>query len=46
MSKLGEHLSDEEIREMIEMADTDGDGMVNYNGIKTLHTKEKMNSLV
>ena len=30
---LGEKLSDEEIAEMINEADLDGDGQVNYDGI-------------
>ena len=33
MDNLGEKLTDEEIREMIHEADTDGDGLVNYEGI-------------
>lgn len=32
MTNLGERLSDEEVDDMIKEADTDGDGMVNYNG--------------
>ncbi len=32
MATLGEHLSEEEIREMITEADVDGDGRVNYEG--------------
>ena len=32
MSSLGENLSQEEIKQMIEEADKDGDGSVNYHG--------------
>lgn len=32
MTNLGERLSDEEVDDMIKEADSDGDGMVNYNG--------------
>ena len=32
MVTLGEHLSDDEIEEMIREADIDGDGKVNYEG--------------
>lgn len=32
MTNLGERLSEEEVDDMIKEADTDGDGMVNYNG--------------
>ena len=31
MSNLGEGMTDEEVDEMINDADVDGDGMVNYN---------------
>lgn len=34
MMNLGEKLSDEEIAEMINEADLDGDGQVNYDGIR------------
>lgn len=33
MTNLGERLSDEEVEDMIKEADSDGDGMVNYNGM-------------
>ena len=32
MANLGERLTDEEVDEMIRMADLDGDGKVNYEG--------------
>ena len=32
MKSLGEHLTDEEVQQMIQEADKDGDGMVNYEG--------------
>lgn len=32
MTSLGERLSDAEVDDMIKEADTDGDGMVNYEG--------------
>ena len=32
MTNLGENLTDEELDEMIQEADTDGDGQVNYDG--------------
>ncbi len=38
MATLGEHLSEEEIREMITEADVDGDGRVNYEGQSSLFT--------
>ncbi|CAB0018333.1 unnamed protein product [Nesidiocoris tenuis] len=34
MTNLGEKLSDEEVDDMIKEADLDGDGMVNYDGMK------------
>lgn len=34
MTNLGERLSDEEVDDMIKEADSDGDGMVNYEGKK------------
>lgn len=36
MTNLGERLSDEEVDDMIKEADSDGDGMVNYDGKKNL----------
>jgi Ca2+-binding EF-hand superfamily protein len=35
MLNLGEKLSDEEIEEMIQEADLDGDGQVSYEGKKS-----------
>ena len=32
MGNLGEHLTDEELDEMIKEADMDGDGKINYDG--------------
>lgn len=32
MKSLGEHLTEIEIKQMIQEADKDGDGMVNYEG--------------
>lgn len=32
MTNLGERLSEEEVDDMIKEADSDGDGMVNYEG--------------
>lgn len=32
MTNLGERLSEEEVDDMIKEADSDGDGMVNYDG--------------
>jgi len=32
MTNLGEKLTDQEVAEMIREADTNGDGMVDYNG--------------
>ena len=32
MANLGEHLTDEELEEMIREADMDGDGKINYDG--------------
>jgi calmodulin len=37
MTNLGEKLTDQEIEEMIQEADIDGDGQVNYEGILNLH---------
>lgn len=34
MTNLGEKLTDEEVDDMIKEADIDGDGMVNYNGMR------------
>ena len=39
MLNLGEDLSIEEVQEMIEDADQDGDGQVNYEGTCTLKIK-------
>jgi len=36
MAKLGEHLSDEEVADMIRVADEDGDGRINFNEFKTI----------
>ena len=33
MLSLGEQLSDDEVTEMIQEADIDGDGLINYEGI-------------
>ena len=35
MTTLGEKLTNEEVEEMIKEADIDGDGTINYEGIKT-----------
>jgi len=34
MANLGEQLTDEEVREMIQEADTNGDGLVSYDEFK------------
>ena len=34
MLSLGEQLSDDEVTEMIQEADIDGDGLINYEGIE------------
>jgi len=39
MATLGEHLSEEEIREMITEADVDGDGRVNYEEFVSMMSK-------
>ncbi|KAK4336702.1 hypothetical protein RND71_043448 [Anisodus tanguticus] len=36
MGKLGEHLSDEEVADMIRVADEDGDGRINFNEFRTI----------
>ena len=41
MANLGEHLTDEELDEMIKEADMDGDGKINYEGM--LVVKENKN---
>lgn len=38
MTHLGERLSDEEVDDMIKEADSDGDGMVNYNGMDSVES--------
>ena len=38
MTNLGEKLTDEEVNEMINEADTDGDGQVNYEGLCLFYT--------
>ena len=35
MTSLGERLSEEEVEDMIKEADIDGDGQVNYEGMKS-----------
>jgi len=40
MQTLGEPLSDEELKVMIDEADTDGDGQINYQEFITLFTKK------
>ena len=32
MTNLGEHLTEKELEDMMKEADTDGDGLINYNG--------------
>ena len=32
MTSLGEHLTEKELEDMMKEADTDGDGLINYNG--------------
>jgi Ca2+-binding EF-hand superfamily protein len=34
MANLGEQLTDEEVKDMIREADTDGDGLVSYDEFK------------
>jgi len=36
MAKLGEHLSDEEVSDMIRVADEDGDGRINFKEFRTV----------
>lgn len=33
---IGEHLSDEEVADMIRVADEDGDGRINFNEFRTI----------
>lgn len=35
MTSFGERLSEEEVEDMIKEADIDGDGQVNYEGMKS-----------
>ncbi|XP_039296555.1 caltractin ICL1d isoform X2 [Nilaparvata lugens] len=41
MTNLGEKLTDEEVDDMIKEADSDGDGMVNYDEFVTILTSKK-----
>ena len=40
MDSLGEKLTDEEVDEMVRVADMDGDGQVNYEEFVTLMTRK------
>lgn len=37
MRNLGENLTDEEVKDMVKAADTDGDGQVNFKGISNIN---------
>ena len=42
LAAMGEKVSDREVRDMIRQADANGDGVIDYSGIKTNIEKNKV----